>query len=295
MPWFNVDDGLTFHPKVLAVGNGPLGAWVRLGAYCAKHVTDGYVPGEIARMVAGRRELDRLVECGWLHREGDGYRMHDYLDYNRDAAQVARDREKAAERKRRQRARERDRDNRDSHGVSHGVTPPIGHGVTGEVETSEADANPNDNATDNAAIRQESTTQSNTVDKVETPGKPARDPRCHAVTHGVSHAPQAKPSQENYMSSDTSTPLTVAADGGGGDRIEAIANAYAAQALTAARTAGRTISNERAYLARIRRTAREHPDLHRYADGWPTAPPDVIASWLHGDKHSMAYYERTEP
>ena len=233
MPWFNVDDGLTFHPKVLAVGNGPIGAWVRLGAYCAKHSTEGFVPAEIVRMVASKREIATLVESGWLYEEPDGYRMHDYLDYNRDAATVARDREKAAERKRRQ--RERQRDNRDSHGV----TPPVTDGVT----------------------------------------------------HGGSHGPQAKPSQLPSISTDTSTPLTPA-EGGGNDRIDAVADAYAAHALRTARAAGITITSEQGYRSTARRTALEHPDITRYALEWPSAPVDVVAAWLHGDKHSMAHHQR---
>jgi hypothetical protein len=81
MSWFRVDDQVTFHPKTLKVGNSALGAWLRLGTYCAAQLTDGFVPGEIARMIASKRELDALESASMIHADGDGYVIHDYLEY----------------------------------------------------------------------------------------------------------------------------------------------------------------------------------------------------------------------
>lgn len=131
MPWFNVDDGSTFHPKVLMAGNAAWGAFVRLGAFAAKHVApdcEGFVPDEIVRMVTTKGELAKLLSVGFLHRVEGGVQLHDYLDYNRDANTVARARAKAAERKRRQRERDAERDiERDSHGVTSRVTGGVSH------------------------------------------------------------------------------------------------------------------------------------------------------------------------
>lgn len=128
MPWFNVDDNSTFHPKVIAAGNAAWGAFTRLGAYAAKHISDGaegFVPDEIVKVVATKTELGRLITVGLVHKVDGGVQLHDYLDYNRDAQQVARDREKAADRQRRKRDRDRERDERDRHAVTSGVTPPV--------------------------------------------------------------------------------------------------------------------------------------------------------------------------
>jgi hypothetical protein len=114
MPWFNVDDGAHSHPKVLAAGNAAFGLFTRLGSYSAHYSTEGRVPVEIVHDFGTKRERDRLMAIGMLQRVGDEYVMHDFLDYNRDAAQVAHDRARAAERQRRKRERERDR-----HGVTH--------------------------------------------------------------------------------------------------------------------------------------------------------------------------------
>jgi hypothetical protein len=101
MPWFRIDDTFAFHPKVLAAGNEAIGAWVRLGSYCAAHLTDGLVPELSARMVASADCLQALVEAKLLLRERDGYRIHDYLSYQPSKRTVLLDREQAKIRKRR--------------------------------------------------------------------------------------------------------------------------------------------------------------------------------------------------
>lgn len=86
MSWAKIDDQFPDHPKILAVG--PLAAWLFVCGlcYCARLLTDGFIPrGQIRRLadVDNAPELaDRLVECGlWEVCEG-GWRIHDYLDYN---------------------------------------------------------------------------------------------------------------------------------------------------------------------------------------------------------------------
>ena len=46
MPWFRVDDSFDQHPKADAAGNRALGLWVRAGAYCARLLTEGFVPAD---------------------------------------------------------------------------------------------------------------------------------------------------------------------------------------------------------------------------------------------------------
>jgi len=114
MPWFNVDDRAYSHPKVLAAGNAAFGLFTRLGSWSAAYSTEGRVPVSVVHAYGTKRERERLMTIGMLELVGDDYVMHDFLDYNRDAAQVANDRARAAERQRRKRERERE-----SHGVTH--------------------------------------------------------------------------------------------------------------------------------------------------------------------------------
>lgn len=119
MPWFKVDDSFDTHAKAIRAGNQALGLWVRCGAYSARHLTDGFVPAEIAKLYGRAGEVRALVAAGlWSPIEG-GYQMHDFHDYNPTSAQVRADRKAAAERQRR--AREAAASRRDG-GVSHAVS-----------------------------------------------------------------------------------------------------------------------------------------------------------------------------
>ncbi|WP_405911335.1 hypothetical protein OG529_04225 [Streptomyces longwoodensis] len=117
MPWFVVDDNAHSHPKMIAAGNAALGLWLRAGAYAAQHLTDGIVPGVIAKMYGSKPQIAKLLAAGLWHEHGHtcphpkcrqpqpgDYYIHDYLaPYNPSRAEVVRKRERAAEKKRRQR------------------------------------------------------------------------------------------------------------------------------------------------------------------------------------------------
>jgi len=117
MPWFVVDDNADSHPKFVAAGNAAIGLWARTGAYAARHLTDGIVPGNIAKMYGSRPQITKLVAVGLWHTAGHDcthpkclqpapgdFAIHDYLIYNPSRRDVLAKRERAAEKKRRQRA-----------------------------------------------------------------------------------------------------------------------------------------------------------------------------------------------
>lgn len=114
MPWFVVDDSAHSHPKMVKAGNAAVGLWMRCGSYAAQHLTDGIVPGDIARMYGTAPQINKLVKLRLWHPSGHAcegcqqppagdYVMHDYLTYNPTRKQVVDRRSKAAEKKRRQR------------------------------------------------------------------------------------------------------------------------------------------------------------------------------------------------
>lgn len=119
MPWFVVDDNADTHPKMMAAGNAALGLWLKAGAYASRHLTDGMVPGDIAKMHSkgSKTQIARLVAAGLWHEHGHtcrhpkclqpaagDYAIHDYLEYNPTRAKVTEQRERAADKKRKQRA-----------------------------------------------------------------------------------------------------------------------------------------------------------------------------------------------
>jgi hypothetical protein len=89
--WSKIDDGFSDHPKVIEAG--PLAGWLFVCGlcYCAKFLTDGFIPAAKVRRLA---DVDnaadlaaRLVAVGlWEPRDG-GYQVHDYLDYQYSKAQ----------------------------------------------------------------------------------------------------------------------------------------------------------------------------------------------------------------
>lgn len=101
MSYAQIDDQMTFNPKIIAAGNEAVGAWARMLSYCSAHQTDGLVPGQVAQMVAGADVLARLVAVGLLDADGSDYRVHDYLDWNISKADWKRKQAQEQERKRR--------------------------------------------------------------------------------------------------------------------------------------------------------------------------------------------------
>lgn len=95
MTWFYVDDSFHTHPKALAAGNAAVGLWTRCGSWVGRHLTDGWVPSEIARLYGTKTEARRLVDSALWERDTErgGYVMHDYLDWNKSKAEVEAKRE----------------------------------------------------------------------------------------------------------------------------------------------------------------------------------------------------------
>ena len=88
MSWFKLDDRIFDNPKIAALSDRAKVAFLESGTYCARELTDGFVPLNKAKAIAGTaRALKELVPGLWEPVAG-GYRIHDYLDYNPTRAQV---------------------------------------------------------------------------------------------------------------------------------------------------------------------------------------------------------------
>lgn len=87
MSWARLDDQVAFHAKTVAAGNEAFGAWVRMLAWSCAHMTDGKVPRAVARSITSAKSLARLLEVRLLDADGDGYAVHDFLDWNPSAEQ----------------------------------------------------------------------------------------------------------------------------------------------------------------------------------------------------------------
>jgi hypothetical protein len=110
MAWFAVDDTFHSHRKRLAAGNAAVGVWTACGSYCGQHLTDGHVPGEVAKLYGRSADIAALVRVQLWHAAGhdctrcpqpigNAYLMHDYLEYNPSREEVEVERRKVHEAK----------------------------------------------------------------------------------------------------------------------------------------------------------------------------------------------------
>lgn len=102
MTFLALDDQFPDHRKVAGLSDAAFRLHVAGLAYCARHLTDGHIPGEeIPRLVRRFRKTapSELVDAGlWMPALND-YVVHDYLQWNPSREQVLARREKATKRK----------------------------------------------------------------------------------------------------------------------------------------------------------------------------------------------------
>ena len=138
MPWFRLEDTFHSHPKVLRAGNEAVGLFVRCGTYAAQHLTDGFIPEDIANLYgatstgsrrdgdAGKAETlaETLVSTGLWRRVRGGWKMRDYLEYNPSKQAVDNERRQKAERQKRWREAQRRRVTHPSSNAVGDAPPP---------------------------------------------------------------------------------------------------------------------------------------------------------------------------
>lgn len=92
MPWVRLDDQFPEHPKVSEAG--PLAAWLYVCglAYCARQLTDGFIPAAQLRRLLPTGSVaklaDRLVSARLWEPTDGGFRVHDYLEYQPSRVEV---------------------------------------------------------------------------------------------------------------------------------------------------------------------------------------------------------------
>lgn len=108
MTWLRLDDAYPDHPKVLPLSDAAFRLDVTAKCWAAARATDGLITKSDLKVLAAKLEAPRgvarvvasLVASGLWELSGDGWKLHDWLDYNPSAKEVAADRAAAAERMR---------------------------------------------------------------------------------------------------------------------------------------------------------------------------------------------------
>ena len=131
-----IDDGYHRNPKVRAAGLHARALHLAGLCWTSANLHDGRIPRAMLALIAAEAEVKpsvvkRLVEVGLWHETPDGWEIHDYLEFNRSAAQIQADREAAKRRQQKGRQsqalsrRDDDRDERrDFGGGAYGGPDP---------------------------------------------------------------------------------------------------------------------------------------------------------------------------
>ena len=81
MAWFRVDDGFHGHPKTRESGLAAIGLWTVAGSYSRAYGLGGRIPQTLVSSWSARRQAETLVASGLWAVDGDGWRFHDWDDF----------------------------------------------------------------------------------------------------------------------------------------------------------------------------------------------------------------------
>jgi len=132
MAFFQMDDKFHSELRVMQAGTAAFGLYSRCGDWVAEHLTDGFVPNEVAALYGTREWIERLLAAGlWLPADG-GYTMPDYLERhgNWPAEKIRAHRAAAAERQARARTRKAAAAHEDPSRGESRVTHTASHAVS---------------------------------------------------------------------------------------------------------------------------------------------------------------------
>jgi hypothetical protein len=94
LTWVRLDDAFARHRKVRRLGHVAFRLHICALCWCSEHLTDGHIPRDELDDVCDltvrelRQAVPELVRRGLWDEVDDGYRIHDYLDYNPSRAKV---------------------------------------------------------------------------------------------------------------------------------------------------------------------------------------------------------------
>lgn len=100
--YIRVHDGMDDHPKIVGLSDGAFRLLMRAWSYCSRQLTDGRLPEAAWKDRGSAKSRRELVDAGLAHLPGFAcdhsgcptppprhVQMHDYLEHQRSAAEVA--------------------------------------------------------------------------------------------------------------------------------------------------------------------------------------------------------------
>ena len=97
MAWLRIDDGMMEHPKILGLSDREFRVHMNALCYTGRR-RDPHVPTQALPILQGtRKHANRLEDVGLWDRNGDGWVIHDWEDYQ--SAKTGAERQSAWRRK----------------------------------------------------------------------------------------------------------------------------------------------------------------------------------------------------
>jgi hypothetical protein len=92
--YIKLHDGMPRHPKVRGLSDKAFRTFVSALCYCSEYLTDGEVVSAVAKDLGPPKAWAELVSSGLAEAAPGGYLMHDYLEHQRSAQEIAELKEK---------------------------------------------------------------------------------------------------------------------------------------------------------------------------------------------------------
>ncbi|WP_406225033.1 hypothetical protein [Streptomyces anulatus] len=184
MPWARLDDRFPSHRKVALLSDRAFRLHVTALCWCSENLTEGAIRERelpvISRIRGAKKAALELEEAGLWDRTTDGWKVHDYLEYNPDRARVQADRDANAARQKAWRDRKR-AEREAKRATEEGGTPNAPrNGVTDKSREGEDDASATrrrhdgDTTEQNSGVANRENPQVNEVRNAVSNGTPSR-------------------------------------------------------------------------------------------------------------------------
>jgi len=95
MAWTRVDDKFLMNPKVQSVGVHGMALYISGLIYCNANLTDGFISNSMLPVLCGlafqvppQKTSERLVQANLWERVEGGFRVHDFLHFNKSKQEI---------------------------------------------------------------------------------------------------------------------------------------------------------------------------------------------------------------
>lgn len=87
-PFVRLDHGMPENPKVAGISDSAFRLYIQAICWCSRQETDGKVPSSMMRRLGPVRSANELARTELVEVVGADYFIHDYLDFQRSAAEI---------------------------------------------------------------------------------------------------------------------------------------------------------------------------------------------------------------